>query len=1104
MASKSYRKFMATGLSAAVVASVVAPVAGAAAYEDVKEGSWYEEAVNYVTEAGYMQGTLKGFEPESKMTRAQAAQLFTNIFGIADENLKEDFSDVSDKAWYHDAVAAVLEHGIMNGMGNGKFAPEANLTRGQMAAIVVRAYDLEGHEGSEHSFSDIDGHMFEKEIAILADLGLIDGMGDGTFAPDAHVTRAQMAQFIMNMEAPTFPAVESVKAVDATTLEVVVADTWTQEEVDALIATGDYELTVEGEDASHKVGKVTVKAAEASASDDTTTLVLSEISPELAAGEFELAINGFKVAGSEFKYEAPDTTEVTSLSAIKAKALEVKFNNKIDTTKASIVVKKGTVVVNVDKVEFAEDGKSAVINTTAKLTKGDYTVTVTGVSEEALTGSVTVESEKVADINILSETAPMNPADDVVLGAAGSTVEYDAYETAFVNYEVLNQYGEKISGETINWSVSTGGKYSDDNAGNLVIGNQVAAGTDFVPGTVVYLTGVHPTTGTVVNGSVKIGLESKAAEAKILGVYDTTTSKLVDLPAGFTASNRYALLFEVVDQYGNKIATPNLTEFTYLSNNPLFVAQPSAGSNTTATINDVTYQGVFLPTGSTTANGGTATISLISNNTGKSASYTVTADAVSKVSTLEVSAPSTLVAGGETVELSFSAIDQYGNPVTSFNKLNAATNGGSAYIQLSSNLSFVAKADGSAKLVYTAPANNGTTDVIDTLSTLVTTNGNYKNLQVTVKPKAVATTVIGLDSDVSSSIAIGNDIEVAAEDLIVQDQYGRTMTDSNFETWLDLPNTGVVITSNTAVGAITTTSDNTTPLNQADGLSAIVGSNEKFTIAATSTGTVASENLVFALSNTATPTAAVTASAKTITFKRVSESEYASYEVADLGTMHYDGDTATPVSEAHDVAVKVYGITESGARVLLPATQYTVSLLNAHSTTPEAEVTNNVISDKSGAGALFLDDNSNKVDRTLNVSVIVKDTVTGAAAAEIVKPLVVSAKAPKVTTVSLDSDVVTDGKAYVSKNSSSTITATELASAIKSVKDQYGIAISATPSVLITNVRPVEGSTFAVTANTNNTAAPVITNATAGDKFTATYKYASGVTVVVEYTVAAN
>ncbi|MCM3733443.1 S-layer homology domain-containing protein [Fictibacillus nanhaiensis] len=503
MASKSYRKFMATGLSAAVVASVVAPVAGAAAsYTDVKAGSWYEEAVNYVTEVGYMQGTGKGFEPESKMTRAQAAQLFTNIFGIEDKNLKEDFSDVSDKAWYRDAVAAVLEHGIMNGIGNGKFAPEANLTRGQLAAIVVRAYGFEGAEGSEQSFSDIKGHMFEEEISILASLGLVNGVGAGKFAPDANVTRAQMAQIIYNIDNPgfVFPEVTAVKAVDTKTVEVTVDGAWSQEDVDALVEAG-YELTVEGK-ASHKVGKVTVKAADASASEDTTTLVLSEISPELVAGEeLSIAVDGEKVPGSEFKYEAPATPEVTSVSAINAKTIQVKFNKAIK--KSTVVNADGTLengvisitelgtapAVNADAslATLSEDGKTLTITASgSSYFNGQYTITVksavTDTTDKALTAyssvftNVDTNRPVVSGVEYLNiNTAkvmfsePIYSLGSVTFSDTDLTVGGDVTFVAGNNYALVS-----LSDLAVNESSTMTFTGATDYAGNLITPNPVS------------------------------------------------------------------------------------------------------------------------------------------------------------------------------------------------------------------------------------------------------------------------------------------------------------------------------------------------------------------------------------------------------------------------------------------------------------------------------------------------------------------------------------------------------------------------------------------------------------------------------------------------------
>jgi trimeric autotransporter adhesin len=1085
MASKSYRKFMATGLSAAVVASVVAPVASAA-YDDVKPGAWYEEAINYVTEMGHMEGTGKGFEPGSDMTRAQAAQLFANILGLDGTGLEVDFTDVIEGAWYYEAIAAVKEHGVMNGSG-AKFNPGATLTRGEMAAIIVRAYELGDHEGREHSFTDIEGNQFATEIAILADLGIVDGVSEGKFAPDAKVNRAQMASFIFKTEVDPFPAVTSVVAVDTKTVEVTVEGALTQEQVDALVEAGN-ELTVEGEE-SHTVGKVTVKAAEASASEDTTTLVLSEIAPELVAGEeLSLAVNGKEVPGSEFKYEAPATPEVTSVSAIGSKKFEVKFNKAVDTEKAEITVKKGSVSTNVEKVTFSEDKMTALVETTTKLTKGDYTVSVAGLSDAALSKTVTVADEKVSKIEVTTTTAPMNNSSVVV-----APTTYNAGQSALVNYKVVNQYGEKMTNQSITWTQSTGGHVVDDAVnGKLTITNTTTP-TNFIPGSKVFLTGVHAQSGTVVNAEVVIGLESKADQVVFKGVYNTATKKIEALPAGFD-NNKYVLLFEVNDQYGNKLSLANHNDLVFTSNNPLFVSSTLA-SATDVEIDGVTYEAISLAQGTASVKGGEATIQAISKITGKTASYTVNADALAAVKTFTMSAPEKMVAEGEKVEIPFSAVDQYGKAVTKFDNLNSN-------ITLSANagtLAFEKQNDGTAKLFFTAAANSGATSTTDApiyLTSLVRDGGSFSSLMVNVKDLAVPAAVIGLDSTKSTSIAAGNKVEILGKDLIVQDQYGRTLIDAKVEAWLANGNNSIIVTSEYAsssdTSALTAKLDNGSLGSDAE-TNVINTTTDKLVIEAkTAADLKATERLVFALSSDATT--AIAASSKSVTFTKVTQSEYVSYEVAALTTMYHDTNDTSSVSADHAKTVKVYGVKADGTKVLLPVGDYSVSLdtnkLAYNSSTSKISEVGNGF-----AAAEFLNASGDYQDVEVQVLVTINDS-NGAAAAIIEKDLLVSNKAPKVDSITLDADKVTDGKANITAGAISTAI---LNSYFEEVLDQYGVDRTESPVITITNLTKVTGSLLSVSGN--GTTGTSISGATMGDKFTATYKYASGKSVSVDYTV---
>jgi trimeric autotransporter adhesin len=764
MASKSYRKFMATGLSAAVVASVVAPVAGAAAsYTDVKEGSWYEEAVNYVTEAGYMQGTGKGFEPESKMTRAQAAQLFTNIFGIADENLTEDFSDVSEKDWFHDAVAAVLEHEIMNGMGNGKFAPEANLTRGQMAAIVVRAYELEDHEGSEHDFSDIDGHMFEKEIAILADLGLIDGVGAGKFAPDAEVTRAQMAQFIYNMDVPPFPAVEAVEAIDATTLEVTVAGAWTQDDVDALIAAGEYELTVEGEE-SHTVGKVTVKAAEASASEDTTTLVLSEISPELAAGDFYLAVNGFEVAGTEFKYEASATPEVKSVSAIDVNKIKVDFNTSVDTEKAVVKLTKGLANYNIT-TEWSEDKKSVVITSVlSKLSPADYTVKVEGLTEEVLSADVKIEAETASKVEVATTKT------DVV----GDT------ETVTVYFNVLNQYGTKYtlvdaadltvttseSIADVSFNAVTEASSSNSSKGNLQGTFTVTDTTGKLKaGDTFKVTAVYKglTTSSDVTFVAPVEL-SELSFGQVLPLKDTKRITVgdADLVVPYTA----------VDQYGAEYDL-DLSDVQWVSSNTSVVDVSSLAINSDGELT--------LDAGNTA---GTAIVTAILED-GSTAQFSVTVEAEAYANTVTLGAPTALVADGETASLDLVVYDQFGEVIANKDVTGLNFSNGFSINPKTGKLEGVVTENNSFKVTATRAS-----DLKELAS-----------VTFAVEAAAVANTITAVNFD--TLYEVGASKAISVNDVVVKDQYGRTFTPATVSlTEVDTANDNFSLVGNTVTADV--------------------------------------------------------------------------------------------------------------------------------------------------------------------------------------------------------------------------------------------------------------------------------------------------------------
>lgn len=145
---------------------------------------------HYAYIIGYSDGMV---HPQWKITRAEVATIF---FRLLDEPTRSQFmtrsnsfSDVQPGMWFNTAVSTMASMGVINGYPNGTFQPNANITRAEFAAIAAR-FDAHGNTTGV-SFSDIYEHWAYKEISIAANNGWILGYEDGTFKPNQHITRAE-------------------------------------------------------------------------------------------------------------------------------------------------------------------------------------------------------------------------------------------------------------------------------------------------------------------------------------------------------------------------------------------------------------------------------------------------------------------------------------------------------------------------------------------------------------------------------------------------------------------------------------------------------------------------------------------------------------------------------------------------------------------------------------------------------------------------------------------------------------------------------------------------------------------------------------------------
>ena len=139
---------------------------------------------------GYGNGEVR---PQNNITRAKVATIFFRLLtdDVRDENLTKTnrYSDVAATSWYNTAVSTLSSMGIITGYPDGTFRPNAAITRAEFAAIAAR-FDNDGDKTAA-KFSDIATHWAKDEISIAYNNGWITGYPDGTFGPQRDITRAE-------------------------------------------------------------------------------------------------------------------------------------------------------------------------------------------------------------------------------------------------------------------------------------------------------------------------------------------------------------------------------------------------------------------------------------------------------------------------------------------------------------------------------------------------------------------------------------------------------------------------------------------------------------------------------------------------------------------------------------------------------------------------------------------------------------------------------------------------------------------------------------------------------------------------------------------------
>lgn len=154
-----------------------------------------EDHVAYII--GYEDGTVR---PGANITRAEVATIFFRL--LTDETRESywsqssGFTDVASGAWYNNAVSTLTRAGILDGYEDGSFRPNASITRAEFTKIAVSFFKHAGG-ASSNPFNDVpDSAWYAEFVKAAAELGLIDGYEDGTFRPNAPITRAEACTIV--------------------------------------------------------------------------------------------------------------------------------------------------------------------------------------------------------------------------------------------------------------------------------------------------------------------------------------------------------------------------------------------------------------------------------------------------------------------------------------------------------------------------------------------------------------------------------------------------------------------------------------------------------------------------------------------------------------------------------------------------------------------------------------------------------------------------------------------------------------------------------------------------------------------------------------------
>lgn len=169
-----------------------------ASFHDVIEGYWAEKQILSLANYGIVSGGADGrFRPTEGLRRSELAKLLIKAFALTQNGDSPTFTDIPSNHWAVSYISTAASQGLVGGYPDGRFGPDEFATRAQVAKILVTIKGYPTSGVTTKTFSDIpDGYWGYPYIETAAKNYLISGYSDGTFRPNAQVTRAEAAALI--------------------------------------------------------------------------------------------------------------------------------------------------------------------------------------------------------------------------------------------------------------------------------------------------------------------------------------------------------------------------------------------------------------------------------------------------------------------------------------------------------------------------------------------------------------------------------------------------------------------------------------------------------------------------------------------------------------------------------------------------------------------------------------------------------------------------------------------------------------------------------------------------------------------------------------------